>query len=304
MPSNPTLEAVTAANATKRKNVPREDEDDTGSESGSDVSMINVDFDFYNLNPDVDQIAVKRLLRQSLSHDDELIDVHPLAELILSEGVRLSAGSSIKTDGEESDPWGLVAVVDINRNRQNPALKPFLDYIVSTLPSISPLRLLLDPSGSPAHASHPALIFSLRMLNLPLPLMPHLYRMLLAELDPSAEGKSKVPRFTHWLVWGRGYRLEGEEEGMGLDMHEVSQQNKKSKKKSGGSAVPLAAGSFPYHPEEEFIDKVATHIHTYPFKTAQPRDSESFGVEQFGRVVLVEREKLAGAVKAMEEACQ
>lgn len=63
------------------------------------------------------RIAVKRLLRQHLSHDDELIDVHPLAELILSEGVRMGAGSSIKTDGEESDPWALVAVVDIARNR-------------------------------------------------------------------------------------------------------------------------------------------------------------------------------------------
>jgi protein BCP1 len=46
-----------------------------------------------------------------------MVDVHPLAELILSEGVRLGAGSSIKTDGEESDPWALVAVVDINLHR-------------------------------------------------------------------------------------------------------------------------------------------------------------------------------------------
>jgi protein BCP1 len=63
------------------------------------------------------RMAVKRLLRQTLSHDDEIIDVHPLAELILSEGVRLGAGSSIKTDGEESDPWGLVGVVDIAKHR-------------------------------------------------------------------------------------------------------------------------------------------------------------------------------------------
>ena len=65
-------------------------------------------------------MAVKRLLRQTLSHDDEIIDVHPLAELILSEGVRLGAGSSIKTDGEESDPWGLVGVVDIAKHRVCP----------------------------------------------------------------------------------------------------------------------------------------------------------------------------------------
>ncbi|WVQ98797.1 hypothetical protein IAU59_005928 [Kwoniella sp. CBS 9459] len=299
-------------NNNKRKNVTRDDEDDSdsASDSGSDVSMINVDFDFYNLNPEVDQIAIKRLLRQTLSHDDELIDVHPLADLILSEGVRLGAGSSIKTDGEESDPWGLVAVVDIAKNRDNPAFQPFLTYLNSTLPSISPLKMLLDPSSSPAHASRPALIFSLRMLNLPLPLVPHLYRILLSELDPNANANAggavtrDVTNFTDWIIWGRGYRLEGNEEGMGLDMHEVESGTKKSKKKGGNAALPLAAGTFPYHPEEEFLDRVATHVHTYPFKTAPKRDDESFGVEQFGRLILLTKEKLGKAVEDMQAACQ
>jgi len=203
-------------------------------------------------------MAVKRLLRQTLSHDDEIIDVHPLAELILSEGVRLGAGSSIKTDGEESDPWGLVGVVDIAKhrvssssisspmpvleainlvnpnlqerfhmisippsrtpkrdanNQENPALKPFLEYLTKTLPSGNPVKMLLEPSISPAMASRPALVFSLRLLNLPLPLIPPLYTMLLDELK-AGEGKE----ITHWILWGRGYRLEGGEEGMGLDM--------------------------------------------------------------------------------------
>lgn len=55
------------------------------------------------------------------------------------------------------------------------------------------------------------------MLNLPLPLIPPLYKMLLQELKASPE----VAPFTHWLVWGRGYRLEGSEEGMGLDLNPV-----------------------------------------------------------------------------------
>lgn len=55
-----------------------------------------------------------------------MIDVHPLAELILSEGVRTGAGSTIKTEGEESDPWAMVAVLDINRNRVS--LAGFVHY--------------------------------------------------------------------------------------------------------------------------------------------------------------------------------
>lgn len=66
-------------------------------------------------------------------------------------------------------------------------------------------------------ASRPALVFSLRLLNLPLPLIPPLYKMLLSELAEGEEEK-QGRGFTHWLLWGRGYRLEGTEEGMGLDM--------------------------------------------------------------------------------------
>lgn len=50
--------------------------------------------------------------------------------------------------------------------------------------------------------------------------------------------------------------------------------------------------------------QVATYVHEYPFKTAPPRDQEAFGVEQFGRLVLVEKAKLGQAVQAMEAACQ
>ena len=74
--------------------------------------------------------------------------------------------------------------------------------------------MLLEPSNSPAMASRPALVFSLRLLNLPLPLIPPLYKMLLDEL----KAKGGEGDFTHWILWGRGYRLEGGEEGMGLDM--------------------------------------------------------------------------------------
>ncbi|ORY24980.1 p21-C-terminal region-binding protein-domain-containing protein [Naematelia encephala] len=311
MPRDNQLEAISvkdAAKPSKRKSVPKENEDDSdsGSDSGSDISMLDVDFDFYNFNTDIDQIALKRLLRQTLSNDEDRIDVHPLAELILSEGIRMGAGSSIKTDGEDSDPWGLLAVIDVNRNRSNPAFKPFLDYIRSTLPSISPLRLLLDDSPSPAYSNSPALVFSLRVLNLPVPLIPPLYKMLLSELE-SADNK-EVPKFTHWILWGRGYRLEGTEQGMGLEMTVENTgaggKKKRKAKRNAVDALPASVGQFPYHPEEEFIDNVAAHIHTYPFKTAAPRDDDSFGVEQFGRLVLINHDNLAQAVQAMEAAGQ
>lgn len=101
----------------------------------------------------------------------------------------------------------------------------------------------------------------------------------------------------------------------------VTGKKKKTKSKSQ-SVVPLQNGEFPYHPEEEFLDsvrrpsaphtdasgiddmQVATLVHTYPFKSAPPRDEDAFGVEQFGRLVLLEGGKLRQAVEAMEEACR
>jgi len=178
------------------------------------------------------RIAIKRLLRQTLSHDDHLVDVHPLADLILAEGKRMAAGTTIKTDGEESDPWGVLAAVDLRRcqvsgaelklrvrdeapvsvptgsctNLQsNPALKPLLEYFLSTAPPES-IKAIFDDKNS----AKPALLFSLRMLNLPIPLIPPLYKMLGSELA-SAD-------FTHYVLWGRGYRLEGSEGLTGLEM--------------------------------------------------------------------------------------
>jgi protein BCP1 len=45
-------------------------------------------------------------------------------------------------------------------------------------------------------------------------------------------------------------------------------------------------------------------VHEYPFRTAPQRDDDAFGVEQFGRLVLIEKNKLSQAVQAMENDCK
>lgn len=58
-----------------------------------------------------------------------------------------------------------------------------------------------------------ALLFSLRLLNLPVPLIPPLYKMLGSELAESGAS------FSQYILWGRGYKLDGKEEAMGLEMN-------------------------------------------------------------------------------------
>jgi protein BCP1 len=51
------------------------------------------------------------------------------------------------------------------------------------------------------------------MLNLPVPLIPPLYKMLGTELGESGAS------FDQFILWGRGYKLEGNEETMGLELN-------------------------------------------------------------------------------------
>lgn len=112
------------------------------------------------------------------------------------------------------------------------------------------------------------------------------------ELDPGAQRLPLISSPTSGICTSQIY-----------DEDSVDRRPKTNKKTKGGAA-PLATGSFPYHQEEEMIESRSTATFTYALKTAPPRDDESFGVEQFGRLMLVDAGKLAQAVEAMEEACR
>jgi protein BCP1 len=49
-------------------------------------------------------------------------------------------------------------------------------------------------------------------------------------------------------------------------------------------------------------DQSALHTHTFEFKTSQPRNEESFGVEQKGRMSIYDASKMQAALKVMEDA--
>lgn len=91
--------------------------------------------------------------------------------------------------------------------QSDPALKSLLDYLLSMSPPAA-LRTALEGKGPST-----ALLFSMRLLNLPVPLIPPLYKMLGSELTESGA------KFDQFVLWGRGYKLDGKEEAMGLEMN-------------------------------------------------------------------------------------
>jgi len=77
---------------------------------------VNVDFDFFNLNPEVDYHAINRLLIQLFGSDAESLQTGRITDLILSVA-DTGVGSTVKTDGEEGDPYAFLTALSCDAHR-------------------------------------------------------------------------------------------------------------------------------------------------------------------------------------------
>lgn len=80
--------------------------------------MLDVEFDFFDPQT-IDYHSIKLLLQQLLSHDSKLIDLSAITNLILDQKL---VGSTVKTDGAESDPYALLTVLNLNLHKVNKIL--------------------------------------------------------------------------------------------------------------------------------------------------------------------------------------
>lgn len=92
----------------KRKNdedsdidVSSTDESDNSDVEEQQDEVVNVDFDYFDLNPEVDFHATKTFLRQLFGDDATNFDISSLADMILTKN---SVGTTIKTEGLEETP--------------------------------------------------------------------------------------------------------------------------------------------------------------------------------------------------------
>lgn len=294
-------QVITAVPATNVKRKTREEED--SDDEGSDVSMINVDFDFYNPNPEVDDIALKRLLRQLFTSDAEFFDIHALAQHILTSAGQMGIGTTVKVDGTESDPYAYISLVDLSNIDSKPAVKPLVEYLIARLPTPSPFRTLLQSTSSPQSKTRIALVVSERLVNLPVQLMSPLWKMTIDEVEKAQKEGTPDLDFTHYLLISRVYKMDVGDENIDTAMSStVTQPSSKKTKKAKPTGPAVTSGLFHYHPEEEFLEQSALHKHTFDFKTSQPRNEESFGVEQKGRISIYDAKNMQAALKIMEDA--
>lgn len=79
--------------------------------------MLNVEFEWFDPQPDVDFHGLKTLLRQLFDADNQLFDLSALTDLILEQPL---LGSTVKVDGNETDPYAFLTVLNLHEHRVCP----------------------------------------------------------------------------------------------------------------------------------------------------------------------------------------
>ncbi|KAH7116204.1 p21-C-terminal region-binding protein-domain-containing protein [Dendryphion nanum] len=267
---------------------------DDDSDSEPDVDMVNVEFEWFDPQPAVDFHGLKTLLRQLLADDAHLFDLSALADLILSQPL---LGSTVKVDGNETDPYAFLTVINLETHKDKPVIQSLTSYfqkIASTTPSLSPLSTLLT---TPPPSTQIGLLLTERLSNMPHATVPPMYTMLLEEITWALE-ESEPYAFTHYLLLSKTYTL--------IESTLPTADQPPSKKKKAASADKAEEVEY-FHPEDQALHKHAVCWDHFKYQTppdAGKSDSrrvfQEMGINPIGHLILIEADKFKAAVQALE----
>lgn len=237
----------------------------------------------------------------------------------------------------------------LTHEQSKPGIQALCDYLLERIKGDdamhSKLAALLsrDTSAEPSSKDTPrdvGLVLSERLVNMPPKVTPPMYRMMNDELDWARQEGSAF-HFSHLLFLSRVFVSSADalENDPNASLNEIAERtrqasgqkgSKKSKKgkkgddKLGAKEEDLV---WSYHPEDDFIAKVASfselfsrrtaladrlvdpspqfaeHTQVYPFKEkpAEQSGEDSFGVPKRGQLMLVPYAKWPEIVGGMEK---
>jgi len=204
-------------------------------------------------------------------------------------------GSTVKTEGNESDPFAFLTVLNMHQHRQTEVIKELTAYLLSHAASEAALSRLKDLLA-PESKAQVGLILTERFINMPHQIVPPMYTMLQEELAWALEEKEPY-EFTHYLILSKCY-TEVESK---LD----AEDNPPSKKKKAPAAKQEL---FYFHPEDEVLQKHALGCATWDYEKVgeegasdAKRAFQELGVRPQGHAILIEAGKFGGAVQAVGE---
>ncbi|KAJ6119591.1 Protein bcp1 [Penicillium sp. IBT 18751x] len=261
-------------------------------ESDDDVEMVNVDFEWFDPQPAIDFHGLKNLLRQLFDNDAQMFDLSALADLILSQP---TLGSTVKTDGNESDPYAFLTVLNLQEHKDKPVIQELTKYIktkAAANPALSALHELISQTPVPPIG----LILTERVINMPSEVIPPMYNMLLEEMAWAIQDNEPY-NFSHYVIISKNYQ----EVESKLDLEEARPQKKK--KKAGENAQ-----QFFFHPEDEVLQRNAVCSGTLEYTHQQDdghsdskRAFQEVGIRTNGSLTLIDGSKFEAAVKAVTE---
>ena len=73
-----------------------------------------MDFEWFDPQPAVDFHGMKHLIRQLFDADAQIFDLSALTDLILAQPL---LGSTVKVDGNESDPYAFLSVLNLREHK-------------------------------------------------------------------------------------------------------------------------------------------------------------------------------------------
>lgn len=76
--------------------------------------MLDVEFEWFDPQPNIDYHGIKSLLQQLFDSDSQLFELSALTDLILSQP---TLGSTVKIDGNETDPYAFLSIVNLQEHK-------------------------------------------------------------------------------------------------------------------------------------------------------------------------------------------
>jgi protein BCP1 len=252
------------------------------------MEIINVDFELFNYDPDIDFHGVKALLQQLFDVDAQLFNISALADLIVQQN---TVGSTCKVDEKANDPYAFLTVLNMREHREAEPVAQLIEYVTEKARVADDKRLAAAVPELLASDRHVGLVLSERLLNMPAEVIPPMWEMLVDEVEAAVEDKEPY-EFTHYLVLSRTYR----------EVESTLDAGERRKKKAREDAPALY-----FHPEDEEMRKYAAAAGSYRFT----RDGESvadskrafqeMGVHSQGFMMLIEAGRFGGAISAIKD---
>lgn len=268
---------------------PAHDGDAMDEDSDEDFDVVNVDFEWFNYDPEIDFHGTKTLLRQLFDVDAINFNMSALADLVTAQN---SIGSAVKVDSKANDAYAIITALNLAHHRERPEIADLTKYISDksqTNDALSPVAAVLADASAQV-----GLVLSERLINMPTEIVPPMYKMLTEEIADAVEDGEPYS-FTHYLVLSKTYT-------------EVEPDAELRTERKGKKQKAEAAGSLWYfHPEDEVLARHAvahgaySYTHENEGSEQSKRAFQEMGIKSQGYLMLIEAAKFKGAIEAVEQ---